>query len=191
MFLKSLLSICLHLHHLSYVQKLKDKLNKFQHSFYCLLLQFILCKHNTEIIVLHCWKVQRPAPAAPLGRSRWSSVPSTRRPRLGTGCHLTPPIPPTHWERCSAGWKTAKPINQISRPNQIFNHVADFKRRCPTVENGTNLMSAQSMTCCLQVTMSCTASAADVLCLTQSIDNGVAMVTLMIACYRFSETVCF
>lgn len=58
------------------------------------------------------------------------------------------------------------------------------------MENGTNLMSVQSMTCCLQVTMSCTASAADVLRLTQSIDNAVAMVTAMTACYQFSETVC-
>lgn len=88
------------------------------------------------------------------------------------------------------GVENSQPINQISRLNQIFNHVADFKRRCPTVEKGTNLMSVQSMTCCLQVTMSCTASAADVLCLTQSIDNAVAMVTAMIACYQFSETVC-
>lgn len=88
------------------------------------------------------------------------------------------------------GVENSQTINQISRLNQIFNHVADFKRRCPTVEKGTNLMSVQSMTCCLQVTMSCTASAADVLCLTQSIDNAVAMVTAMIACYQFSETVC-
>lgn len=86
--------------------------------------------------------------------------------------------------------ENSQPINQISRLNQIFNHVADFKRRCPTVENGTNLMSVQSMTCCLQVTGSRTTSADYFLCFTQSIDTAVAMVTMMIACYRFNETVC-
>lgn len=75
----------------------------------------------------------------------------------------------------------------MSRLNQIINnHKPDFKRRCPTVENGTTLMTIQSMTCWLQVTLSCTT---ELLCLTQPINNSITIVTV-INVYQFSKTFC-
>lgn len=106
--------------------------------------------------VSHCWRAQPPARATPPGHSPWSTVPNTPRPRPGTGCHPTPPTPPARWGRCSEE-KNQSAYQSIIPPNQIINHRADFKRRCPTVGNGTNLMTIQSMTCwLLQLRASCT-----------------------------------
>lgn len=68
--------------------------------------------------------------------------------------------------------------------------MADFKRRCPTVENGTNLMTPPindllSAGCCVLYQ-----STTEVLCFTEHINNSITMVTVINVCYQFSETVC-
>lgn len=80
------------------------------------------------------------------------------------------------------------PHQSISHLNQTINYTADFKSRCPTMGNGANLMTIQSMTCWLvQDTLTCKVPLRSCL---WHINNSITIVTVVNVCHHFSWTVC-